>query len=256
MPRLLSAVRHLVNNPLQSIGFEIRRKVETAANHSMPNLAERLAHARSLGFEPRTVFDGGAFVGSWTLAVSGLFPLAQFVVVEPNPFLQEALRAKLNAIQPSPVIVEAALGFNSGTASFNIWGDPSMDMSASLLRNAQGPADTVVTVNVETLDRLAERHGRMPDLLKLDLQGAEVPALKGAPRCLEHAEMVIAEFGCLTAYEGRTTPRELLDLLYDAGFVLYDIVDSLYRPFDGALAGGDFFFVKASSPLRRHRLWK
>src|SRR5689334_4747389 len=255
MSRFLSAARHLVNIPLQSIGFEVRRKVEIAATHSMPHLAERLAHARSLGFEPRTVFDGGAFVGNWTLTVSELFPRAQFVVVEPNPFLQDALHAKLNAIQPSPVIVEAALGFESGTASLNIWGNPSTDMSASLLSNVQGPADTVVTVNVETLDRLAERHGRMPDLLKLDLQGAEVPALNGAPRCLEHAEMVIAEFGCLAAYKGRTTPRELLDLLYDAGFVLYDIVDGFYRPFDGALAGGDFFFVKACSPLRRDRRW-
>jgi FkbM family methyltransferase len=53
-------------------------------------------------------------------------------------------------------------------------------MSASLLSNFQGPAETVVSVNVETLDRLAAHHGRMPDLLKVDLQGAEVPALKGA----------------------------------------------------------------------------
>jgi hypothetical protein len=42
----------------------------------------------------------------------------QFVVVEPNPFVRDALHAKLNAIRPSPVIVEAALGFESGKASF------------------------------------------------------------------------------------------------------------------------------------------
>jgi len=44
-----------------------------------------------------------------------------------------------------------------------------------------------------------------------------------------------------------------MDIMYDNGFYLYDIVDLRYRPCDGALAGGDFFFIKASSKLRARK---
>jgi FkbM family methyltransferase len=224
--------------------------------HAMPNCMERLQHAKTLGFTPQTIFDGGAFKGTWTLEVATLFPGAQIVAVEPNPFLQSTLRENLSRVQPEPIVIEAALGATAGTTSFNIWGTPDDDMSASLLGHVQGRAKTTVSVTVETVDGIAERIRRTPDLLKLDLQGAEILALKGAAQTLRDAKMVVVEFGCLAAYEQRATPRQLLDLLYDSGFVLYDIVDCIYRPYDGALSGGDFFFIHDSSPLRAHSDWK
>jgi len=63
------------------------------------------------------------------------------------------------------------------------------------------------------------------------------------------------EFGCLEAYADRTTPDDLLELMYQNDYCLYDIVDCHYRPYDGALTGGDFFFVKNSSVLRKHKGW-
>jgi len=88
------------------------------------------------------------------------------------------------------------------------------------------------------------------------LQGAEFLALKGATGVLESAEMVITEFGCLEAYIGRATSRDLLDIMFDNDYCLYDIVDCHYRPYDGALTGGDFFFVKNWSVLRKHKGWQ
>ena len=93
----------------------------------------------------------------------------------------------------------------------------------------------------------------LPDLLKLDLQGFELPALKGADQCLKHAELCIVEFGCLDAYKERTTPNDVMNLMYQYDYVLYDIVDLIYRPYDGALVGGDFFFVKSDSRLKEHK---
>jgi len=34
---------------------------------------------------------------------------------------------------------------------------------------------------------------------------------------------------------------------------LYDIIDLIYRPYDNALTGGDFFFVKNDSNLKSHK---
>ena len=122
-----------------------------------------------------------------------------------------------------------------------------------MLDHVQGEATRSVPVDVKRIDDIAEQTGLKPDLLKLDLQGAELPALKGAVQVLESCEFCVIEFGCLEAYKKRTTPAELLSFMDEQGFILYDIVDVKYRPFDGAMMGGDFFFVKRDSQLKAHR---
>jgi hypothetical protein len=117
-----------------------------------------------------------------------------------------------------------------------------------------GDPEVTHEVPVDTIDAIAGRVGT-PDLLKLDLQGAEFDALRGALKSLAHVEMVIVEFGITSAYIGRTTPRELIDLLYDAGFRLYDVAGLSYRPHDKALGGGDLFFVHSKSPLVAYAAW-
>jgi len=82
-----------------------------------------------------------------------------------------------------------------------------------------------------------------------------LPALRGATQALRTAEMVVVEFGCLAAYHDRTTPRQIMDVLYDMDYCLYDIVDCHYRPYDRALTGGDFIFVKTSRPLKSFKGW-
>ncbi len=66
-------------------------------------------------------------------------------------------------------------------------------------------------------------------------------------------EAFIIEFGCLPAYEDRTTPNDLFKIMYANNYCLYDIIDLIYRPYDNALTGGDFFFVKNDSDLKSHK---
>lgn len=224
------------------------------ARPPVPSFAERLAHMKRLGFSPRVIFDCGAFTGQWTLSVSRLFPGAQCVLFEPNPALLDAVRATIAGISPPPLFFPCAVGERPGVGTLNVWGkDPLALQGASLLPHVQGPPDTRVEAEITTIDLAAARAGLTPDLVKLDLQGAEAAALRGAERVLDSAELLIVEFGCLEAYEGRTTPRDLCDMLYARDYCLYDVVDLLYRPYDGALTGGDFFFVKRGSRLRAHK---
>lgn len=64
------------------------------------------------------------------------------------------------------------------------------------------------------------------------------------------------EFGCWGAYIDRATPHDFLEIMYDNDYCLYDIVEYIYRPYDGALTGGDFIFVKNSSIVRSYKGWK
>ncbi len=249
-------MKRLINTLLNPVGLEVATRNTGNVSQPLPTWKERLRHAKMLGLSPSVILDGGAFKGLWSRDAAEIFPGAQLVLVEPNPFVQKTIRRNLSSIRPSPILLRLALGNSPGSATLNIWKDEESDMGASLLPHVRGDPRTAVHVQTDTLDNIAERVGLRPDLVKLDLQGAELLAIGGGAKVLERAEFVIIEFGCLEAYIGRATPRDIMVAMYDRDYCLYDVVDCDYRPYDGALTGGDFFFVKNSSVLRRYKGWE
>lgn len=222
----------------------------------MPSCMERLQHVKKLGFFPKVIFDGGAFKGLWSSAIAEVFPGSQIVLMEPNPNLQDTIKSNISGIHPPAILLNVALGEMPGEKALNIWGDVNSAPGASLFEHVQGKADTIIQVEVDTLDNISKRLALTPDLLKLDLQGGELLALNGGSKILKDTEFAIIEFGCLEAYMGRATPRDIIDVMYDNDYGLYDIVNCHYRPYDRAMAGGDFFFVKNWSILRNYKGWK
>ena len=244
--------------PFHAVGLDVVRKGQQpkASKRVFPAWDDRLRHARDLGFAPAVIVDGGAFRGYWSRDVAQLFPGAQLVMIEPNPHAREVIATTVAAVRPAPIVVDVAIGEAAGSAQLHIWREADSDRGASLLENVKGEAKLLVDVEVRTLDSVCDDLGLVPDLLKLDLQGGELAALRGATKALQHTEMMMIEFGCLEAYVGRTTPRDLIDIMFDHDFCLYDVVDCHYRPYDGALTGGDFIFVKNRSALRAYKGWE
>ncbi len=251
-----SALKKIRKMLYRILGVRLNKQKNGNRSNSMPDWKERLYHAKRLGFCPKVIFDCGAFQGIWSMNVINIFPQSQLVLIEPNPFIQGIIKDNVSKIQPPVILIDKALGQISGETSFNIWGDVTTAGGASLLEHISGKADTVVNVKVETLDNISEELRLIPDLMKLDLQGGELLALRGGIKTLERAEMVIVEFGCLEAYINRATPRDIIDVMYDNDYCLYDIVNCNYRPYDGAMNGGDFFFVKNRSVLRKYKGWE
>lgn len=220
-----------------------------------PSFRSRMENMIAAGFTAKCVFDCGASVGMWSLEISKMFPGAQIVAIEPNAKVLPEAKQTLIDVQPSVIIEECALSDHKGEAFFNVFlNDDGTKMSASSLKDhVHNTAETKLKVQLDTLDNICEKHQLVPDLIKLDLQGGELDALKGAYRILETTEVVVSEFGCLPAYIDRTTPHELMQIMYEHDYCLYDIIDLLYRPYDNALAGGDFIFVKNDSNLKNYK---
>lgn len=248
--KLKKLIHKIVKRPLNAFGLDIVR--QTTAR----TWKKRMQLAKKLGFSPKVVIDGGAFTGLWSKEIAELFPGIQIIIVEPNSSVQKIIAHNTSHIRPAPIILNVALGEYQRKASFHIWRDEDSDTGASLLNHVSGKAKREIQVEVDTLDNIAQRLDIRPDLIKLDLQGGESAALKGGEKVLKEAEFAIIEFGCLEAYIARATPRDILDIMYDNNYVLYDIVDCHDRPYDGALTGGDFFFVKNSSVLRHYKGWE
>ena len=143
-----------------------------------------------------------------------------------------------------------ALGEKDGEATFY---RSQSSPSSSLLRMGDAhkelyPHTSMVVpekVSTRRLDSYAdaiEVQGGL--LLKIDVQGAEMGVLRGAPKLLRRADAVIAEVGYLGLYEGQSTIGEISGLLGEYGLTFMGFVDQKVRPADSLPVYGDVLFVR------------
>lgn len=217
----------------------------------------RLRRAKALGLDVRVAVDGGAASGDWTRAFKAIYPEAQVVCVEPRDDAQAALRALASQLKGIH-IAQTLLGATEGTVEFHVNKEQSSilgDFAASA-GVAGARSSGAVTTPATTLDALVRRLGLAdPDLIKLDLQGAELMALDGATRCLQSAQAVLLEVSFVPFMNGIPLVGEVIPYMTARGFRLYDVLALWQRPLDGALAQGDFLFVNEKSKLVADTRW-
>jgi FkbM family methyltransferase len=130
------------------------------------------------------VWDVGANFGIYTV-LTGLAvgPEGAVVAWEPAPPTYQALRDHLtaNGLDGWCEALQAAVAdVDGGTLPFTVLSGPNNPMN----RLGGTEAGTKVHVPVGTLDGWLDRLGRAPRLVKIDIEGAEVLALRGAARLL------------------------------------------------------------------------
>jgi|GEM_PF-2068828 len=133
-----------------------------------------------------TAVDAGANIGLFTsVAAACVGPQGKVVSLEPTPRLVEHLRMSAHRLgHPGVEVLPVALGGEPGRAKFAFAASADTTVSQSLA-TAEVPAGTadIREVEVITLTTVAGRlpAGASPALVKLDVEGVEVGALKGAP---------------------------------------------------------------------------
>lgn len=130
------------------------------------------------------VLDVGANVGSYTL----LFALwagrtGRVFAFEPAPEARKGLRlhAALNGISDRVEIVAAAASSGIGSARFHIDGASGTN---ALSVNGEGATPGFIDVETTTIDGFCESRNLHPDVIKIDVEGAELDVLRGARRVL------------------------------------------------------------------------
>jgi FkbM family methyltransferase len=165
--------------------------------------------------------DVGANVGRVLEKVVRLAPEGSHIAYEPVPDLAERLRARF----PQVDVREAALSDEAGEAEFTVITDrPSY---SGLLERQDVPADAgerrKISVELQRLDD-ALPAGYAPDVIKVDVEGAEVRALAGARQTLEaHKPVLLFEHGAGGADLYGTTSRQLWELLDGCGLRVFDM---------------------------------
>jgi FkbM family methyltransferase len=214
-----------------------------------------LKRVRRLGFTPRTILDVGANAGEWSRSVKLVFPDANYVLIEPQvemePFLQ-----RFCAENEGAAYFLAGAGAEPGKLTLTMWDDFAgssfvLEPSAEMLASGKQREIPIVTI-----DALVET-GKMavPDLVKVDVQGFEREVLRGASCCFGKTELFILETSLFSGQAVKPLFHEMVQFMLERGYVVYDLVDRNYRPFDGALGQVDVCFVKRDGVFRQTTRW-
>ena len=134
------------------------------------------------------LYDVGGFLGTFSLGLAGLTPLAQIVAVEGNPLVQPLLKQNLAANAPCPVMVcSVAVGQREGWLKVDD-GAASGNFGATAFVSAT--ATDAGAVRATTLAHLRKEHGDY-SVLKLDIEGMEREALLGDEAYIRKTQPVI-----------------------------------------------------------------
>lgn len=170
----------------------------------------------------RTVFDVGANVGDWSLAVSSALPAADIHCFELSPRTWKTLSARLQG--PRFHVNNCGMGRESGDISFKDYGENST--VNTILPNATYHdarlASVTSTARIVSGDDYCREHGIVSiDLLKIDVEGADHLVLQGfAPQLGAQAIRVVQfEYG-YTHGDAKFLMRDFHELFAGHGYIV------------------------------------
>jgi FkbM family methyltransferase len=204
-------------------------------------------------FNVRCIIDGGAYQGSFSTDMARAFPSAAIFAFEPHPSSYELL---LRVLKTYPGIkpYNVALGSSCGRLNFYTNVSPQTNSlakaSADGLRNFKefvSPCG-IEEVEVITLYEFTQKD-RIPlvDILKLDIQGYELEAIKGMQDSLFGVKLIFLEIQFLQIYEGTPLFSEVETYLRQHGFIFYQLYNLVRSPDTGRLLYGDAIFVNGNA---------
>ena len=213
-----------------------------------------LENIKKLGFYPETVLDVGANKGYWSRHCHSVFPKAEFFLIEPQTEMEDSLKEFCQQTDSSYFIYAA--GENNHTGKLRIWEDMQ---GSSFLHDKIPPKKPdgreQRIVQVTTIDSLIEENKiKKPDLVKMDIQGFELKALKGFSQAKD-SHIIILEVSFFEFLEGQPLFIEVMNYMDSIGFAVYDIFNFIKRPYDKALGQCDVCFVRKDSFLKSVNAW-
>lgn len=197
-----------------------------------------------------TFIDIGAYKGGFSSMMISIWPESKGLMIEANPIFEP----NLLSLQKSNANLSYKISLLDAKAEKSVPFYLS-ETASSVLKSHGGGGETLL-LNTSTLDQICieENFCTWIDLLKLDVQGFELEVLKGGQTVLQNSAIVLLEVALLDIYVDTPLVRDVINFMYDYGFILYDICSvDIKRPLDNALWQSDFIFIKKNSVLRSNK---
>lgn len=205
-----------------------------------------------LGFQPTYVLDIGANVGDWTREHMKLFPNAHFLMVDGSDHKEQWNDLLQTGFVDGEIAILDKIAHNVTWYGTGGTGDSMHQELTEAYQNVSGQL-----IQTQTIDGLLQKHkwtNAKIGLVKLDVQGAELDILQGAPpELLTNTDVIVMEMPIAAYNKDAPSFSEYVIFMDNAGFAPWDIPE-LHRVNqrhevgnDGYLFQVDFVFVRKNS---------
>ncbi len=252
--------KQLIRKIFKSAGFEINRiRIPAPATDQRPvgRMDFLLEDLKTRGLQCKSILDVGANNGQWSVMAANIFPGAQLTLIEPQEEMKQTLSSFCEQFPGSRFFLCGA-GSVESESVLTVWPDYAGSSFLPPASSQQLETGKQRVVKVVTIDSLLESGQMlMPELVKLDIQGYELEALKGAEKTFGFTEVYILEVSLFSFDDvpGMPVFSEVIKFMSERGYVVYDFPGFLRRPLDGALGQCDICFVKQRGFLRKSDRW-
>ena len=167
----------------------------------------------------KNVLDIGAAAGDWSGHVKEFNPDAKFTLIEPNKLHNERLKSlgKVHNVYLSDSVKEKV---------FYVCQDPFQQTGNGFYEERSNVPFKKTIVKTTKLDQVVDE---TYDLIKLDVQGAELEVIKGGMITIQKAKWLQIEIPLLEYNIGAPSMYSLLGNLKAIGFYPFDIAQILFN---------------------------
>jgi FkbM family methyltransferase len=195
-----------------------------------------------MNVNPKVIYDIGSSVLHWTDAAFGVWNKSGFIAFDAMESLEFLYREahmdyhiSVLSDQPNKVVnFFENTNFPAGNSYYRE--NPKYSPNANMIFDDAHSVRKVTT----TLDSVVKSRGYpLPDLIKIDVQGAELDVLKGASETLKTCKDLILELQEVEYNQGAPNKEEVIKYVESLGF-------KLVTPFFASVSGfdGDYHFTR------------
>lgn len=201
--------------PVQEPSFSKEKYINDMANWDLLP-TDYVEYMKTLDINPKVVYDIGACVLHWTNKAKEIWKDAEYYLFDANPDVESVL-----ARSGYPYWIDVLTDSDGKELTFykkddNLGGNSYYMETTGFYSESDGKP-----VIGWTLDGIVEENcWPLPDLIKIDVQGAEVDVLRGAKRCLKHCTDVILEAQHTDYNAGAPKVEEVINFMQEQGFKL------------------------------------
>lgn len=168
----------------------------------------------------KEVLDIGAHAGEWSQYLREIDSDLSFVLIEPNSIHNDSISKRGFKVHNELLSdkVKDVVFFSSGTTGDSYY--PELD--------EQGKTQPERKMKTITLDGFYENNSDLPvpDLIKLDVQGAELDVIRGGKRTIERSQIVLLELPVIPYNLGAPSLTETVNFMLKMNFIPVFLTES------------------------------
>lgn len=223
-----------IGEAIFSLSTNIEKNIDDVYSHDM--LPKSFVdYMENMNISPKVIYDIGSSVLHWESHATRIWPDAKVYLFEANTDVKKLYNRlgktyylgilsdidnKVVKFYKNPMNLGGNSYYKENTIHYN-------ETFASFERTLT--LDTIVSQN----------NWPLPDLIKIDVQGAELDILIGSPKCLQHCSDIILECQHVDYNQNAPKVNDILSFMKNNGFEL------IGQPTSGPI-DGDYHFRKSS----------